>query len=145
MNLLDEIREHWGWVGLDPVEIVGENDFGNLLIEDADGRYWRLTPEECECKQVATNRAALDVLSNDQEFLADWHMPKLTEEARATFGELVEGRKYCLKIPAVFGGEYGGENLATAPLLDMIRMAGDIARQIHGLPDGATIKLNVVD
>ncbi len=145
MSLLDEIRTWWCWIGIDPVEVVGDNDFGNLVIKDADGSYWRLSPEECKCEKVAANREELDTLSRDQQFLADWYMSRLTNEARSRLGELAEGRKYCLKIPSVLGGEYGGENLATAPIVDLVRMSGDVAKQIRDLPDGAKVRFKFVD
>lgn len=145
LNLIADLQEYWGWVGLDPVEVVGENDFGNLIVQDAEGKYWRLSPEDCSCKIVASNRNELDALSADQEFLHDWYMRALVDEARSTCGPLLDGRKYSLKIPGIFGGEYGGGNLAITPLDELVRMSGDIAKQIQNLPDGATISLNVVD
>lgn len=36
MSLVEEIRQSWGWVGIEPVEVVGENDFGNLIVKDED-------------------------------------------------------------------------------------------------------------
>jgi hypothetical protein len=145
MSLIDEIRRSWGWVGIEPAEVVGENDFGNLIIKDEDGKYWRLCPEDCYCEIIAANRAALDQLSTDQEFLHDWHMGALVSLANDKFGPLAEGKKYCLKIPGVLGGEYGGDNLATAPQIDLVRISGDIARQIKELPDGAQIRMRVVE
>lgn len=145
MSLIDEIRRSWGWTGLEPVEVVGENDFGNLMIKDVNGAYWRLCPEDCYCKLVASNRAELDVLSMNHSFLEDWYMRALVEYAQAKCGPLTEGRKYCLKIPGLLGGEYGGENIATAPLKEIIGMAGSIAEQTKDLPDGATVKLTVTD
>jgi hypothetical protein len=145
MSLVDEIRQSWGWVGIEPIEVVGENDFGNLIIKDEDGKYWRLCPEDCYCEVIAANRPALDQLSTDREFLHDWYMATLVSLANDKCGALTEGRKYCLKIPGVLGGEYGSDNLATAPLVELVRMSGDIARQIKELPDGAQIKLQVVD
>ena len=145
MSLVDEISQWWGWAGIEPVEVVGENDFGNLIIKDEEGKYWRLSPEDCYCEVIAANRAALDQLSTDQEFLHDWYMTALVSLANDKCGPLAEGRKYCLKIPGVLGGEYGGDNLATAPLVELVRMSGDIARQIKELPDGAQVKLRVVD
>jgi hypothetical protein len=32
MSIIQEINEAWGWVDIDPVEVVGENDFGFLAI-----------------------------------------------------------------------------------------------------------------
>lgn len=145
MNLVEEISQSWGWIGIDPVEVVGENDFGNLMIKDADGKYWRLCPEDCNCQVVASNHQELDAISGDQEFLHDWYMRALVDLAREKFGPLPEGRKYCLKIPGFLGGEYGGDNLATAPLIELVRLSGDIAKQTHDLPAGTNVKLRFVD
>jgi len=62
-----------------------------------------------------------------------------------TFGSLSEGRKYCLKIPGVLGGEYDGANLATISLVVLVRFSGDVAKKIRDLPDGAKIELKITD
>jgi len=72
-------------------------------------------------------------------------MSGLVEQAAAKLGPLTEGRKYCLKIPGPLGGEYGGENLATVPLVQLIGVSGYLAKQIKDLPDGTPIKLEVTD
>ena len=145
MNIVDEIKESWGWVGIEPLEVVGENDFGNLMIKDIEGKYWRLCPEDLYCKVVAKNRAELDALSTDQEFSSDWYMKALVEVAKDKLGPLEEGRKYYLVIPGVLGGEYGINNIKTLPLAELIRLSGDLGKQIKDLPDGAQVKLKVVD
>jgi hypothetical protein len=145
MNLLDEIRTSWGWIGLDPVEVVGENDFGNLMIKDAEGKYWRLCPEECTCVVAAANRKELDALSIDQDFLRDWYMLALVELAREKCGPLSADSKYCLRIPGLLGGEYAADNIATNSLVELVRFSGHIAKETHDLPEGATVKLNVAD
>lgn len=145
MSLIDEIKSSWGWVGIEPEEIVGENDFGNLMIRDRDGRYWRLCPEDVYCGVVAENREELNALSRDQEFLADWYMAALVTQARQTFGPLPEGRKYHLVIPGALGGEYAISNIKTAPFVELIRFSGDIGRQIKDLPEGVQVELKVVD
>ena len=145
MTVIDQVRAAWSWIGIDPVEVVGENDFGNLIVKDALGRYWRLSPEECSCEVVASNRYDLDVLSKNQEFLRDWHMSALVNYAFKTLGVLPEGYKYCLKVPGVLGGEYGGENIAKISFDELINASGYIAKQIKDLPDGSKIKLKVTD
>jgi hypothetical protein len=145
MKLIEEIREAWGWFGIDPVEVVGENDFGNLIIKSADGQYWRLIPEDCECKVVARNRAELDELSRNQEFLHDWNMVALVEAAKAKCGDLPPGSKYSLCIPGLLSGEYGGDNLVITPLVELIRVSGQIARETKDLPDGEKIKLRTTE
>jgi len=145
MDLISEIRNAWGWVGIDPLEVVGENDFGNLIIKDVDGNYWRMCPEDTYCKIVAKSRDALDKLSQDQDFLADWYMTALVDQAKESVGPLEDGQKYCLVIPGVMGGAYGTSNIKSVPLVELIRLSGDIGLQIRDLPDGAKVKLKVVD
>jgi len=145
MNLVEELRESWGWVGMEPIEVVGENDFGNLMIKDKNGKYWRLCPEELSCEVVAQNRNEFDALSHDQEFLHDWYMKNLVTQAKEMLGPLIEGRKYCLKIPGVLGGEYGGSNLATLSLVELVRFSGDVAKQIKDLPNGAQVQFKITD
>ena len=82
MSIVEEINDSWGWVGIEAEEIVGENDFGNLIVRDRGGRYWRLCPEDVYCEVVAENREELDALSTDQEFLTDWYMESLVDQAR---------------------------------------------------------------
>jgi hypothetical protein len=145
MELIAIVEDAWGWTGLKPDQIVGGNDFGNLIIKDQSGRYWRLCPENLYCKVIASSRAELDQLSQDQEFLHDWYMSELVQQARERLGPLRPGFKYCLKIPGTLGGEYGGDNLATISLGGLVSASGDIAQQIEELPDGAQVKLSIVD
>lgn len=143
MELISIVEDAWSWTGLRPDQIVGDNDFGNLIIKDQQGAYWRLCPEELSCEVVARSRAELDRLLHDQEFLADWYMRGLVDQARDRLGLLRPGYKYCLKIPPVLGGAYGGDNLATIALDELVDASGDIARQIKDLPDGAKVRLKI--
>lgn len=145
MNIVEEIKESWGWIGINPVEVIGENDFGNLMIKDTDGKFWRLCPEDVYCEIVAQNQEELDTLSKDQEFLEDWYMRALVDVAQDKLGPLEEGEKYYLVIPGALGGEYGIDNIKTAPLVEIIRYSGDVGKQIKDLPDGAQVKLKVID
>ncbi len=145
MELIEHIERAWGWTGIKPEKVVGDNDFGNLMVRDQQGQYWRICPEDLYCKLIAEDRAALDALVNDEEFQEDWAMVALVEEAQAKVGPLDPGRKYCLKIPGLFGGEYGGNNLASIPLAELIAVSGDIAFQIKDLPDGTPIRFQITE
>ena len=72
-------------------------------------------------------------------------MTDLVHQAREFLGPLRPGYKYCLKIPGTLGGEYGGDNLATISLSELIAASGHIAQQIQELPDGAQVKLAIVE
>jgi hypothetical protein len=145
MELLTSIHESWSWTGIKPSQVVGDNSFGNLIIKDEVGLYWRLCPEDLYCKVVANSRAELDTLSHTQEFLEDWYMVNLEAAAKEQLGPLRPGYKYCLKIPGVLGGEYGGSNLATVPLVELVAVSGHMAREIQDLPNGAQIRLRVTE
>jgi hypothetical protein len=145
MELIEHIERSWGWTGIEPAKVVGENEFGNLVVRDQHGQYWRICPEDLYCKIIAQDRRGLDALIEDQEFQQDWNMHALVEEARAMLGALGEGRKYCLKIPGLLGGEYGGGNLATISLIELIAASGDIAFQIKDLPDGAQVRFRITE
>jgi hypothetical protein len=145
MNIIEAIKESWNWVGIEPEEIVGENDFGNLIIRDDRGKYWRLCPEDAYCKVIAQNRNELDALSTNQDFLADWYMASLAEQAKEKLGSLQPGRKYHLVIPGVLGGEYDISNIRTVSQIEQIHLSGDIGKEIAELPDGAKIQLRVIE
>ena len=145
MELTEQIQRAWGWTGITPTEVVGENAFGNLIVRDDCSLYWRICPEDLYCQVVAHSRVELDQLSRDQEFLHDWNMQELVEQAEGLLGQLPLGRKYCLKIPGVLGGEYGGTNLATMELGELVLVSGRIAEQIADLPEGATVQLKIAD
>lgn len=132
---VDDVNEAWGWVGLAAVEVMGENEFGNLILLDEDGAYWRLSPHALSCQTVADDDEQMAALSYNQRFLHDWYMTELVLLARQTLGPLDAGRKYCLKVPSVLGGEFAGGNLATAPLRDLIRFSGDVAQHYDSAPD----------
>ena len=143
--MIEAIKEAWGWVGIDPAEIVGENNFGNLIIKHTSGKYWRLCPEEVYCKVVAESREDLDALSHSQEFLADWYMSSLIEVAKEKIGDLPKERKYCLKLPSILGGEYNADNIGTISQQELISFSGYLAKEIKDLPDGAKIEFSFVE
>ena len=140
----DEIRSAWGWLGLEPTRVIAENDFGNLIIEDTKGAFWRLCPEECFCKKIASNRSELQTVMKDPEFATDWAMERIVEVARNVCGPLIAGKKYALKIPGCLGGEYVWENFAIVPLSELIGFSGTIAFQAKDLADGTKVELKVI-
>jgi hypothetical protein len=142
---LDTIQQAWGWSGLRPAEIVTANDFGNMIVRAVDGSYWRICPEEWSCEQIAKDHNDYSALSNDEDFQLDWRMDRLVSLAHDKLGSLTEGRCYCLKVPAVIGGKYEAENLATISKDELIGFSGRMAEQIQDVPDGGQIQIEIVD
>jgi hypothetical protein len=144
-NLIDIIDRAWGWIGLKPHALADLNAFGNALVLDNEDRYWRICPEELSCRIVAADRESFLRLRADASFIADWEMDRLRGVAQNKFGDLPEGRCYCLVIPAVLGGEYSVANVETISLAELLSAAGSMALQIKDLPDGAKVRLRVLD
>lgn len=145
MAMIEAIHSAWGWTGLIPEEIVGQNDFGNVLVRDTQGNYWRICPEELECEVVATSKVELDVLSTDQEFLVNWYMKNLVVIAGSKLGPLSGERKYCLKIPGALGGKYEENNFATISFSELIRASSHLAHEVRDLPEGTQVRLQLAD
>lgn len=145
MDRVKAIAESWGWSGLQPKAVIAENAFGSLIVEDQGGTFWRITPEELSCEVVARSRPELDALLRDPAFLSDWNMQTIVNVASASVGPLAAGRKYCLKLPAVLGGDFDATNLGSISELELIRATGDMARQIADLPDGANVRLEITE
>jgi hypothetical protein len=144
MSILKEIEKAWGWLGIRPQEVVIENEFGNLIVKDLDNKFWRICPEDVYCEVVAESIEEYNVLIKNDEFLEDWFMSAMVKEAEINLGALEADYKYHMVIPGILGGEYGGKNVRVAPLIELIRFSGDLAKQIEELPDGAQIELKVV-
>jgi hypothetical protein len=142
--MISVIRDAWSWIGLDAVEIVATNAFGNYLVRDADGAYWRICPEELSCAKIADDESAYVSLLRDNGFLADWELQHLLELAVKKFGSPTADTCFCLKMPGVFGGKYVLENIGTISRRELVSFAGDMARQIEGVPDGAKLELKII-
>ncbi|PIT00310.1 hypothetical protein TSA1_05680 [Bradyrhizobium nitroreducens] len=140
MALLQIIELAWGWKGLRPASIIACNAFGNLIVKDTAGAYWRIIPEELSCAVVARGDDDYAALKGDADFMADWAMTNLQQEALGSLGNVPEGHCYCFKIPAVLGGEYGVSNLGTIALEELIAVAGNLSFQMDGLPDGTPVQ-----
>jgi len=140
MNLLDAIHEGWGWRGIEPRRSVVRNAFGNVIVEDVAGHFWRICPEDLHAEVIARSVVELEQCRAHPDFVTDWELQRLTDAARERFGDSGEGRCYCLMIASAMGGLYSIENVGTISLVELLGVSGDIARQIKDLPDGTKVK-----
>jgi hypothetical protein len=140
MFIVETIRDAWSWVGLNPAEIVYTNLFGNLIIKDASGIFWRICPEELTCRTIATDFNEFTKLWRDENFQFDWNMAKMVEMAEKKLGSLQKDECYCFKLSPVVGGNYNAENLAKISLKELIAFSGDFALQIKDISDGGQIE-----
>lgn len=145
MILLENIVSAWGWKGIEPLEIVHENAFGNVIFRDQTGYFWRICPENLSCEMIARDRRELEDLFQDEEFFEDWTMRALVAQVYAKFGPLPQDRCYCLKIPDVLGGAYSAENMGTIGRAEVLLVSGELAQQTEDIPDGTKVRISMVD
>jgi hypothetical protein len=142
-ELLQAIRDEWGWAVPSPARVVAINKFGNVLVVVEDGAVWRICPEEVSCQRVCSDPTDLAALMADPEFREDWEMTPVVSQPEASYGVQPDGRCFCLKIPGVLGGKYSIDNIGTITLIEVVSFSGHLGRRIKDLPDGATISLDV--
>ena len=145
MNIIEEVKKSWGWTGINPIEIVTENEFGNLIIKDDENKFWRLCPEEIYCEVIAESIAAYNLLITDAKFVDDWNMSGMVDAAIKSLGSLKEGYKFYLAIPGILNGEYKVSNIKAAPFVKIIKWSGELGYQVKDLQDGSEVELKDID
>lgn len=141
--MIKEINDAWSWKGFNATEVIRTNDFGNVIFKTDSGNFWRLCPEELSCELIANNIESLNQLIIQEDFKEDWEMSNLVNAAKQELGELLPDQKYCLKIPAVIGGEYEISNFGKIPFTELIAFSGDIGFQIKDLKQVDKIKIQI--
>jgi hypothetical protein len=137
--LLEAISEGWSWKIGNPISLIASNAFGNAIILNDEGRYFRIIPEEWQCELLAISREQLEAKRREDDFFRDWEMRALVIRAEASQGPLAEGQVYFLVTPGFLGGKYSEENIRKISLRELLSYSGAMARQTDGLPDGAQI------
>jgi hypothetical protein len=140
---LQAISQGWSWKLGKPVEIIATNPFGNAIVRNEAGQYFRIVPEEWACELLASSAADLEEKRSQPDFIRDWEMLPLVVRAEAAHGPLAEGQVYCLVVPGVLGGKYADDNIRKISLVELLAYSGDMAHQIAGVPDGAQVKIVV--
>ena len=117
--------------------------FGNVIFRTDKNEYWRICPEELSCEKIAASDLELNKLFENSEFIEDWEMVSLVRIAKSKLGNLEENQTYCLKIAAVFGGNYDMQNVGKISFSELILASGSLAEQIKDVKDGEKIKLSI--
>jgi hypothetical protein len=144
LTMLETIGRSWGWTGLCPLSIKAASDFGNIIVESIEHDYWRICPEALSCERVAGNSEELEALWADEGFQHDWRMRRLVAIAASNLGAATAERCYCLKLPAVLGGQYDLSNIGMISRIELIDASGNLARQTRDIPDGQRVRIKII-
>lgn len=130
MTILETVKQYWAWVGIEPVTVIAENEFANLIIQDIDERFWRLCPEDLYCEVIADDKAEYNALVKEEEFNQDWFMDVLVHKATEKYGELKDGEKFHMLEPGALGGKYAVFNVKPISFEKIIKFSGELAQKI---------------
>jgi hypothetical protein len=137
--MIDIINKFWYWTGVNAKEIINTNEFGNIIFKSDRNEFWRICPEELSCSLIAKTLDEYERITQGSDFTTDWEMKTLVDLALCILGRLNSDEKYCLKLPAVLGGEYKANNLGKITFKEQIEFAGELGKKIKDLPDGTKI------
>ncbi|MBU1082634.1 MAG: DUF1851 domain-containing protein [Spirochaetes bacterium] len=142
MISIEEIQNAWGWGFKNKIqEVVKMNTFGNILVR-SENEIYRILPEDCSIEYVCTVDE-LDSCFANEEFVDSWEMKNWEIPITEILGDLPKDRVIAFKIPRVLGGQDEITNIYYANPHDYIGGMGQVASQIHDLPDGTNIELKV--
>jgi hypothetical protein len=139
-SLLESIQEGWLWAIGTPVRVVAVNSFGNVIVQNSNGQFYRIIPENLEYVFLCDSEDALDKIARESAFAFDWDMKLLREQAERALGRLTTNECYHLVIPATLGGAYAISNIKKIPIGEWLSFSGNVAQQIKDLPDGAHVQ-----
>lgn len=119
-----------------------EDIFGGQFCMVADG-ICLFEPETADLKPVAPDLDGwADAVLSDYSFVTGFPIAHQWQEMH---GAIPAGSRLFPKIPFNLGGDYTVDNLFAMEDARGMRLMGEIATQIKGLPDGTKVKLRITD
>lgn len=118
---------------------------GDVFLANTEGVF-RLDTGVGELERIAENEIGFHDSLMDPALIHDWLLEPVVEELRAGGKELGPGQCYSFTILPVFEeGSYKADNRFLLPVLEHLRVTGDVHSQINGLTDGDKVRIKVVE
>ena len=123
--------------------ILGANCFADFFVADETGRVHMLEIAAASISQIcdSENQFWLDLV-HDQE---GWLLRPLGDRCRNAGLGLPPDSCYAFKTFPIFGGLYEVANIFVCPLDQWLSVMGEVYQSIKDLPDGAEVKIQIVD
>jgi hypothetical protein len=124
----------------DDIFCFAEELFGRQFVIFG-GKVATFEPETGDLKIAASSiEQWASTILLDYDYMTGY---RLAHEWQLEYGPLHPRHRLMAKRPFALGGEYSTANLASLDSLQIMKTLGNLAYQIHDLPDGAKIEFKV--
>ena len=130
--------ESWRWLGLDAMAPLCASPFGDVFLEDDQGVWWLDTLEGTLTRPWASREefaATLSTADGQDEYLLAG-LGLAAEESGLRPGP---DQVYGFSVPPKLGGALDDGNVEVIDFVVAVDIAGQIHRQIRGMPPGTKI------
>lgn len=136
----DRILSDWTWLIGAQKQPFLLTAAGDAFVQDtSDGSIHFLDVGAGQLIRIADSAQAFEHLLGDRAFVDGYLCPDLVGLLRAKGMVLQPGQIYSYRVPPALGGERTLENIETSSVGVHFSIAGQISRQIAGLPVGTPI------
>ena len=143
-------RAEWNSPDLWKADYRGLADNIFCFAEDVFGQQFVVRDGKIGTFEVETGDFTIVALSLEEwasMMLLDYNQMtgfSLAHEWQVRHGPLHPRHRLMAKTPFVLGGEFSLANLAALDSLQLMKTLGNLAHQIHALPDGSRIEFKVI-
>jgi len=145
--LAKEMSEAWSWVFPEPWKPIICSMVGGIFLQsEADVVYWLDTGTGL-IEQVASNREEFEqIVRSSPALVEEWFLPGLVQVLHDAGKKPDAGQCYSFTVLPVFAeGKYDVHNMIVVPIREQFVGATAIHRQLHALPEGAAVRIKIVD
>lgn len=136
------LLKSWADILPDKFSVRGLNCFGDVFVELPDGSVRWLDVQSDQVRPTAPDWAAFCA---DEASLENWLLWPLVDTFIAAGCNRQPNEIYNLYPPPMLGGEYVVDNARAVPIEEFFLFYSDLAEQVRDLPDGALVRIKVVD
>jgi hypothetical protein len=142
---IGELRTAWSWLLPEHYQPILFSALGDLFYQTPSGEIWWLNTGTAEVSKVAESQSEFQRLLKT-DMADDWLFPPLIEKLIKAGKALSPGRCFTfVTLPIFREGTYTVENLNPVDAREHFRLTGHIHKEISSLPEGAAVKIKVVE
>lgn len=142
---IDPLLANWRWfIGNDSRALFATAS-GDVFLIESVGRILWLNTGDGTVTPAADSLAHFQSLLESAENRENWFFEPAIDRLRESGRLLAPGQCYGFVTLPVLGGDWEGENRFPISLKEHLDLTGHIHEQIKDLPDGAEVRIDIVD